>query len=178
MPIKKIILIFTLLIGVLQVSAQNEGKTDSIQSPPIQNIKMFGDFMLDMNILAPPPKLPSFSSNMLWPDATKDYSLLFQLPSQMTLSGGTYIPSMYSSIGYGYGIFPSSNFLQSATFRLNDNMRLTTYGQYTLDGRKIPNPSALPWEKDNFMGGMELKVNKNFGIRIEVQKGHNPMYPY
>lgn len=180
MPIKKIIFIFTLLLGALQLSAQNEGKTDSIQSPPIHNnIKMMGDFMLDMNMLAP-PQLPSFSSNMLWPDATKDYNLLFQLPNKMTLSGGTYIPSMYSSFGYGYGygMFASSNFLQSATFQLNDNMRLTTYGQYRLDGRKVPNPSALPWEKDKFVGGMELKVNKNFGIRVEVQRGGNPMYPY
>lgn len=171
---KKILFIFAFLMGITQLSAQNEVTSDSIQTPPAHNIKPFGDFMLDMNLLTP-PKLPSFSTNLLGPNASKDYSLLFMLPLQMVLSK-THVYNSYSS--FGIGVFPTSNYLQSATFHLNDNMRLSTYGQYTLDGRRIPNPSALPWEKNNFMGGMELKFNKNFGIRIEVQQGRNPMYPY
>lgn len=170
---KKLLFTFALLIGFTHLSAQNEVTSDSIQAPPVHNIKVFGDFMLDMNLLTP-PKLPSFSTNLLEPDATKNYSLLFQLPLQMILSK-THIYNSYSS--FGVGMFPSSNYLQSATFQLNNNMRLSTYGQYTLDGKRIPNPSALPWEKNNFMGGMELKFNKNFGIRIEVQQGRNSMYP-
>ncbi|NDV82897.1 occludin [Bacteroides sp. 51] len=171
---RKLIFILTLLAGTFRLSAQNEVTTDSIQTPPAYNIKPFGDFMLDMTLFTA-PKIPSFSTNLLGPDATKDYSLLFMLPLQMVLSK-THVYNSYSS--FGIGVFPTSNYLQSATFQLNDNMRLSTYGQYTLDGKRIPNPSALPWEKNNFMGGMELKFNKNFGIRIEVQQGRNPMYPY
>jgi hypothetical protein len=36
----------------------------------------------------------------------------------------------------------------------------------------------LPWEKNNFMGGMELKLNKHFGIRVEVQQGRDPTFPH
>jgi len=171
---KRMILIGVLFLAIAKLSAQNEVTNDSIQAPPMHNIKPFGGFMLDMNLLIP-QKLPSFSTNLLGPDATKDYNLMFQLSPQMTLSK-TYVYNTYSPLGMG--VFATSNYLQSATFRLNDNMTLSTYGQYTLDGRRIPNSSALPWEKNYFMGGMELKVNKNFGIRVEVQQGRNPMYPY
>jgi len=171
---RKLLIIVALLVGTTYLSAQNEVTSDSIQSSPTYNVKAFGDFLMDITMLTT-PKLPSFSTNLLGPDATKDYNLLFQLPSDMTLSK-TYVNSSYNS--YGTGVFSHSNYLLNATFKINDNMRLSTYGQYTLDGRRIPNPSALPWEKNNFMGGMELKFNNNFGIRIEVQQGRNPMYPY
>ena len=39
---------------------------------------------------------------------------------------------------------------------------------------KVRNPSALPWERNNFNGAFEMKSeNGNFGIRIEVQRGRN-----
>lgn len=174
MYMKKFLLIFALLIGTAHLSAQEEVPSDSIGFSLGSNIKLSGDYMLDMNLLSP-PKLPSFNPNLLGPNVTKDYNLLFLLPMQMVLSR-TFINSAHHS--YGFGMFSSSNYLQSATFQLNDQMRLSTYGQYTLDGKRMPNQSALPWEKNNFMGGMELKFNKNFGIRIEVQQGRNPMYPY
>jgi len=177
---RKILFIFALLMGAMHLSAQNEVRGDSIQSPSTGQIKMVGDFMLDMNLMMMPPRLPSLHMNtdMLGPDVTKDYMQLFQLPSQMVLSR-TYISNPFYSYGYGYGgFFSTPTTLQTATFKVNDKMRLTTYGQYTLDGKRVPNPAALPWEKNNFMGGMELKFNNNFGIRIEVQQGRNPMYPY
>ena len=41
-------------------------------------------------------------------------------------------------------------------------------------GNKVRNPSALPWERNNFNGAFEVKSeNGNFGIRIEVQRGRN-----
>ena len=46
-------------------------------------------------------------------------------------------------------------------------MRIHTYGEYDKDGWKVPNPSALPWEKNNFKGAFELKsANGSFGIRF------------
>ena len=172
---KKIFFLLLIFAGAIKLSAQNEVPSDSIGLPPTHhNIKMMGDFALDMNLISP-PKIPSFSSNMLGPDAIKDYVKLFQLPLTWILSK-SFIPNTYSTFGFGFST--SSNYLQSSSFRLNDNMQLNTYGQYDMDGRRIPNRSALPWEKDNFMGGMELKFNKNFGIRIEVQQGRNPYYPY
>lgn len=174
---RQLFFILALLTATTHLSAQNEVTADSTRVFPVNTIRMAGDFMLDMNLLLP-PKLPSFKMNtdLLGPDATKDYVQLFQLPSQMILSKSNMSTPLYS---YGYrGFFSFPAFLQTATFKLNDTMRLSTYGQYTLDGKRIPNPGALPWEKNNFMGGMELKFNNNFGIRIEVQQGRNPMQPY
>lgn len=169
---KKILFILFALSGAANLFAQDEVNTNENTNPPTYNIKQFGDFVLDMNLLAP-PRVPSFSTNLLGPDATKDYNMLFQLPLQWIIS--SFAPRTYT---YGLGTFSHTTPLQSSSFRLNDNMRINTYGQYRLDGSKIPNPSALPWEKNNFIGGMELKFNKNFGIRVEVQQGRNPSHLY
>ena len=55
---------------------------------------------------------------------------------------------------------------------------LFAYGEYDKDGWRVPNPSALPWQKNNFKGAFELKSQDgSFGIRIEVQKGReNPFF--
>ena len=58
------------------------------------------------------------------------------------------------------------------SFKLKNGMRLNTYGEYNADGKKVPNPAAMPWEKNNFKGAFEMKSSDgNFGIRIEVQQG-------
>lgn len=169
---KKILFVLFVLLGATNLSAQNEVNAEDIADSPTYNFKQFGDFILDMNILAP-PRTFSFSTNLLGPDATKDYNILFQLPMQWVV--GTLVRHTHI---HGFGTFSNATHLQSSSFRLNDNMRINTYGQYRLDGSKIPNPSALPWEKDNFIGGMELKFNKNVGIRIEVQQGRTPSHLY
>ncbi|MDR3118303.1 MAG: occludin [Mediterranea sp.] len=175
---KNLLFLSVVLAAAVHLSAQNEMIADSIPLPPASNIKMSGDFMLDMNLLMP-SKLPSFGmkTDLLGPDAAKDY-IRFLLPSRMTFSKFHISASPYP---YGYGtegFFLSPAFLQAATFKLNDRMQLSTYGQYTWDGRQIPNPGALPWEKNNFTGGIELKSNNGFGIRIEVRKGRDPAYPH
>ena len=78
-------------------------------------------------------------------------------------------------------IFPtlssSPQFMQMGSFKLKNGMRINTYGDYDKDGWRVPNRSAMPWEKNNFRGAFELKsANGNFGIRIEVQQGRNGPY--
>lgn len=64
------------------------------------------------------------------------------------------------------------------SFKLKNGMRINTYGEYNADGYRVPNRSALPWERNAFKGAFELKsANGSFGIRIEVQQGRNPYYP-
>ena len=66
---------------------------------------------------------------------------------------------------------------EMGSFTLKNGMRIHTYGEYDKDGWKVPNPSALPWEKNNFKGAFELKsANGAFGIRIEVQQGRHVPY--
>ena len=41
----------------------------------------------------------------------------------------------------------------------------------------VYNPSALPWERNNFKGAFELKSENGFGLRIEVQQGKDRPFP-
>lgn len=67
--------------------------------------------------------------------------------------------------------------LQMGSFKLKNGMRINTYGEYNKEGRKVFNPSALPWERNNFKGAFELKSQDgSFGFRIEVQQGRNSPY--
>lgn len=172
---KKTILIFLFLsfVGSGYVAAQNEQTSDSINLVLSDNIRLLGDFMLDMNILMP-PKLPEFNADPLNSALPKDYNALFQLPGSSTYSKG-YMQN--SGLMYGYGFFSSPDYMYGASFKLNDKVSLNTYGQYDIYGRRMPDTNALPWEKNNFKSAMELKFNKNFGIRIEVEQRRNT-FPY
>ena len=44
-----------------------------------------------------------------------------------------------------------------STFKLKNGLHITTYGEYDADGNKVRNPSALPWERNNFNGAFEMK---------------------
>ena len=122
------------------------------------------------------PTLPKFTLEI--PDASKDYSRIFQLNPNVTYSQGlSNIFSLsnsryFSSNPFGLtGFWGSTDNLQMGSFTLKNGMRIHTYGEYDKDGWKVPNPSALPWEKNNFKGAFELKsANGSFGIRIEVQQ--------
>ena len=176
---KYCITILFILISVVTF-AQSEVTSDSIHFSPPAN-RGFGDFILDINMPSVPqmPKLDTYQ--LLGPDMTKDYSLLLQLDPKLTLNQG-YMPTMFPLSGYrGYGswgYFSPTQPLQSATFKLNGNLQLTTFGQYKWNGTKMPNTHIFPWDRNSFVGGMELR-NKNFGVRIEVRRNsREPMFPY
>lgn len=165
------ILFLFLAIGVY---AQNESGTDSIVFPAA-NYKQHGGFLLDMGLLTLPqlPKL-DFSYNSF---LNTEYSIkpaVFRLNPGWTVNRGN-LPA-YSSFYSPF--FGQYNDVMSSSFQLNDNIRLNTYGQYTIDGKKIPNTNPNPWNRNDFMGGFELKFNNNFGIRVDVRSGYNPYYPY
>lgn len=171
--------IITLLTGISAISAQNEVPADTIRSrstersvpegvspggnPLPADVKNFDGFLLDMGLMnmATPPTLPRFTLQI--PDASKDYGRIFQLNPNVTYSQG--LSNMFSL----------SN-SQMRSFTLKNGMRINTYGEYNKDGYKVHNPSALPWQKNNFKGAFEMKsANGSFGIRIEVQQGRqNP----
>ena len=128
-----------------------------------------------------PPKLPKFSLDV--PNMSKDYNQLFRLNTDATYSQGfsdAFSPSAFS--GFGYRVWLGAvRLLHSSCkwdlFKLKNGMRINTYGDYDKDGWRVPNRSAMPWEKNNFRGAFELKsANGNFGIRIEVQQGRNGPY--
>lgn len=182
--------IIALFAGSISLYAQSEAQGDSIRShvlpdgtPPegalMPEVKNYDGFLLDMSLLKmEAPRLPEFTLEI--PDASKDYSRMFRLNPNATYSQGlSNVFSLTNSTVYSMNPFGLSGFwsspenLQMESFRLKNGMRINTYGEYDKDGWKVPNHSALPWEKNNFKGAFEMKSsNGAFGIRIEVQQGN------
>ena len=180
--------IIALFAGSISLYAQSEAQGDSIRShvlpdgtPPegalMPEVKNYDGFLLDMSLLKmEAPRLPEFTLEI--PDASKDYSRMFRLNPNATYSQGlSNVFSLTNSTVYSMNPFGLSGFwsspenLQMGSFRLKNGMRINTYGEYDKDGWKVPNHSALPWEKNNFKGAFEMKSpNGAFGIRIEVQQ--------
>ena len=182
--------IIALFAGSISLYAQSEAQGDSIRShvlpdgtPPegalMPEVKNYDGFLLDMSLLKmAAPRLPEFTLEI--PDASKDYSRMFRLNPNATYSQGlSNVFSLTNSTVYSMNPFGLSGFwsspenLQMGSFRLKNGMRINTYGEYDKDGWKVPNHSALPWEKNNCKGAFEMKSsNGAFGIRIEVQQGN------
>ena len=167
-------------------------------------VKSYGGFLLDMGAMNLPER-PSLSNFKLTvPDASKDYSFLLRPQTDAIYSQSTW--PMFASPYYGfwdtpttlqmrsvrlknysqstwpmfaspyYGFWDTPTTLQMRSVRLKNGWMLNTYGEYDADGRRVPNPSALPWQRNNFKGAFELKSQDgSFGIRVEVQRGReNP----
>lgn len=171
---KRINLIFIcLLMGVEVVHAQAEEKIELLPEA-----KSFGGFLLDMTLmnLQAPPRFSDYKLQI--PDASKDYSRIFRLDNSAMytqgFSAGFVSESLFvGGVGglslWGWGSGPVN--LQMGSFRLKNGLRIHTYGQYDKDGRKVYDPSSLPWERNDFKGVFELKSpNGAFGFRLEVQQ--------
>ena len=111
--------------------------------------------------------------------SSKDYYKLFQLdPNTLTEKkmlqySHVDIPAS-ECMDWSLWFRPYASYPAKCYFKLKNGWKITTYGEYDADGNKVRNPSALPWEKNNFNGAFEMKSeNGNFGIRIEVQKRTN-----
>ena len=186
--IKKLMLSVCVFPIAVTAVAQSEVVPDSI--PPVSldgsRYKDFGGFVLDMGPLpvAPPPMIaPQLTYRPYGNNNTiKNYNEIFRPGLNVTYDRGTFsgFSPMYSRTGfggYGLGFNSMPPTLQSASFKLKNGLRITTYGEYDADGNKVRNPAALPWERNNFNGAFEMKSeNGNFGIRIEVQRGRNMPY--
>ena len=178
--------IIILLAGMSSVSAQSEMPADTVRTAVRGEASPEGMSPSEKELLPgvnlSTPTLPKFTLEI--PDASKDYSRIFQLNPNVTYSQGlSNIFSLsnsryFSSNPFGLtGFWGSTDNLQMGSFTLKNGMRIHTYGEYDKDGWKVPNPSALPWEKNNFKGAFELKsANGAFGIRIEVQQGRHVPY--
>lgn len=186
--------IIALLAGITSLYAQDEVQGDSIRSRALSGdassggmllpeTKSYDGFLLDMSLLKrEAPRLPEFTLEI--PDASKDYSRMFRLNPDVSYSQGlSNVFSLTNSTVYSMNPFGLTGFwsspenLQMGSFKLKNGMRINTYGEYDKDGWKVPNRSALPWEKNNFKGAFEMKsANGAFGIRIEVQHGNHMPY--
>ena len=181
---RRLIYILLMLCPVLSVHAQFEGgKALHHES----QVKDFGGFILDMGTMLNTESLvvsaPFPSLNYLAPlDEDVPFRInpdAFKLNPNITYMGGTAIhPSYTSSLSLLY-MGNGSNLVnwQGASYKLNNGMKINLYGEYDADGYKVYNPSALPWQRNNFNAAFEMKsANGNFGIKVEVHGGRNNPY--
>lgn len=169
---KKLLYLFFLLFCTQGVMAQTEVQNGVFPESHVSQVKDFGGFILDMGTmlnaesLVVPFSLPTLSYLAPW-ETSNSFQLnseAFKLKPQVVYSGG---------IGIGNGMVN----WQGASYKLNNGMRINMYGEYDADGYKVYNPSALPWERNNFNAAFEFKsANGNFGIKVEVHGGRNNPY--
>ena len=177
---KKLAYILFFLMATLSVHAQ--GETDRGTG-----VKDFGGFILDMGTMLNSESLmvdmylPPLSLIGLTGEASP-YIIrteAFTLNSNIAYMSGTDINQSRTSImsllynGIGTGMVN----WQGTSYKLNNGMRINLYGEYDADGRKVYNPAAMPWQRNNFNAAFEVKsTNGNFGIKVEVHGGRNNPY--
>ena len=183
---KRFFILALFIVTATLLRAQSEATGDTIATSPTTDtnssllpstVKNHGDFLLDVGSMNLPER-PSLSNFKLTvPDASKDYSFLLRPKTDVIYTQGNY------TMGMSYTGFGLSNFrrmpttLQMSSFQLKNGWKLNTYGEYDADGRRVYNPSALPWERNNFKGAFEMKSENGFGFRIEVQQGNDRPFP-
>ena len=180
---RRFFLLMLFMTATVGLRAQSEAKGDTIATPPVAaddaassssllpaTVKNYGGFLLDVGAINLPhrPSLSNFKLEI--PDASKDYSYLFRPRTDVIYTQGNYTMGLPYT-GFGWGSFwGTPTTLQMGSFQLNNGWKLNTYGEYDADGRRVYNPSALPWERNDFKGAFEFKSDNGFGLRIEVQR--------
>lgn len=167
---KRMLTFIAFCILVLTATAQNETQAGVAEYQEEEQFKDFGGFILDMatminteSLVVAPPSIHTLKWDAGW---------------NSTPSGAFVVnPNAFriTDMKFNSGFLPSTNngrlSLQGATYRLNDKLRLNTYGEYDADGYKRYNPAALPWERNDFNAAFEMKSgNGKFGIRLEVER--------
>ena len=175
---KKFLLSFILFASSISMYAQSEIPTDTIPFTLNDNYKEYGEFLLDMSLFSlAPPEVPAVNLKLM--DASKDYSQIFGLNKNVSYTSVTMTDfGTLSPFFSGFNSYGETVNMQAKTVTLKNGMRLTTYGQYNSDGYWMPTTGGMPWNRNNFKGGFELKSsNGAFGIKVEVQQGRrDPLY--
>ena len=169
---RKLLLSIVLSISSLSLYAQSEVSIDTIPFTLNDSYKEYGEFLLDMSLFSmDPPKIQAVNLQLI--DKSKDYSKIFGLNKDVTYSSMTI--SDYGTMSpffSGFNSYGEVTNMQAQTVTLKNGIRLTTYGQYNADGYRMPTTGGMPWNRNAFKGGFELKsANGAFGIRVEVQQG-------
>ena len=168
---KRILTLLCLFVA-LSASAQTEG-TDIIAEDNRQND--FGEFIFDMYSLLNSDLLtqPVWDLGLftLPIDNTKGLRIN---PNAFTFKSGLQLMGNTSS-SFQPMLYPgrAGNIQwQGASYRLQNGIRINTYGEYDSDGYKRANPAALPWQRNNFNAAFEMRSsNGKFGIKVEVSAG-------
>lgn len=166
--------ILIILLGSFSSIHAQELRTDSIINPEqTATIKEYGEFLIDMGLLGVSPvQMPQMKFD-IFPEKN-DIQKFFQIDTNEIYA------QKNLNTGFSYNsLTGSTEQWQTASFKLKNGMKLNTYGNFNAEGYRVHDPSALPWERNNFKGAFELKsANGAFGIKVEVRKENAPYYPY
>lgn len=164
----------------LPVFAQVEKYEKDIPDFDSSRYKKIDGFILDMGSMFDmpaylmPPTLGFRPFDMPITDAYTINPEAVKIDRQLTLLGNhslSYSPITFYSLLYPGGIGQNVQW-QGASYRLNNGIRINTYGEYNADGYKVYNPAAMPWERNNFNAAFEVKSpDGKFGIKVEVHGG-------
>ena len=150
-----------------------EAVRDTVRFELGTSVKEYDGFLLDMDLMSTVPlQMPEIDYNIF--PKQNSYEKMFdfkwdEIYAQNSPASGA---SYWSPFGR------NAEQWQSATFKLKNGMKISTYGNYNSEGYRVYDPSALPWERNNFKGAFELKsANGSFGIKLEVRKENGP-FPY
>lgn len=166
-----------------EARAQAETATENHVQTPV-GVKDFGGFILDMGTMLNAELLvlpsPNFSA-LSWETFANPEALpllhvnpeALRIDTRVTSFGGmldgVLNPKLASEVFRGTK--GGRLDLRGVTYRLNNGLKISTYGEYDADGNRRYNPAALPWEKDDFNAALELKTDDGkFGLRIGVEK--------
>ncbi|GEM_PF-3610522 len=171
---RKLFVLFLVLFTTALGYAQSEVSNDSIVLPP-STIRKYGDFMFDMGLMnMSTPALPKF--NLLDTPFTPDYNKSLFPELRWTFGQEVSSSSVFGSGFYGPSLrWGESSYMQKATYRLNDNMKLNLYGEYDANGWRKKDPSTPFRNANDFRGAIEFKSN-NFGIKFEVRRSNGSPY--
>ena len=170
-----------MLLLTLPIQAQREDIVISFDGAQTKN---FGGFILDMGTMLNAETLTLPMPNLLPPSMLaplSTYNNTFTINhdaldfNKKIIYSTTTSQNFTPGRGFMYpGMTGTTIQWQSATYKLNNSLRIITYGEYDADGRKVHNPHAKPWQKNNFNAGFEMKSsNGSFGIKLEVHGGRN-----
>ena len=177
---KRFLISIMILLATTLSFAQTEDTGGTLPDFDSQRYKDFDGFILDMGSMLDMPAWlmpPTLSYRPFGFSPSSPYKLnpdAVKINTDITFKGGvpgmSLLQSFRSLYNPGYG---NVNW-QGASYKLKNGMRINTYGEYNADGYKVYNPSAMPWERNNFNAAFEIKsANGNFGIRVEMQGGRN-----
>ena len=178
---KRLITIFLAVFVATMVNAQTENEVTTLSDLETQRYKNFDGFLLDMGSMLDlpsyfaPPTLTYRPFDAMMPSVGLQVnSDAIRINPNITYKGGvpqlSLLRSFYSLYGYSSG---NVNW-QGASFKLNNGLRINTYGEYNADGYKVYNPAAMPWERNDFNAAFEFKsADGKFGIMFEVHGGRN-----
>ena len=178
---KRLFTIILTLCMATMVMAQTENNQSALQEIDNQRYKNFDGFLLDMGSMLDmpsyfaPPTLTYRPFDAMMPSVGLQVNPdAIRINPNITFKGGVPQLSLLQSFYSLYCPSCGKTNWQGASFKLNNGMRINTYGEYNADGYKVYNPSAMPWQRNDFNAAFEFKsADGKFGIMFEVHGGRN-----